>query len=75
MKVKELIERLSGFNGELNVILQKDSEGNGYSPLSDADDNGMYVAETTYSGDMYDKNDPECTELGGENVVVLWPKN
>ena len=44
MKVRELIEALKGVNGEMEVILQKDPEGNGYSPLADADSECIYVA-------------------------------
>lgn len=37
MKIKELIEALKAYNEELEIILQKDSEGNGYIKLYSAD--------------------------------------
>lgn len=80
MKVKELIEVLQQLPQDAIVILQKDSEGNGYSPLSGAEP-CHYVAETTWSGEVRDHEDMkhEC-ELEGEecpapNAVVLWPVN
>jgi hypothetical protein len=32
MKVKDLIKQLQTFNQESKIVLQKDPEGNGYSP-------------------------------------------
>ena len=54
MKVSELIEALQEMDPDSLVIMQKDSEGNGYSPLAGADPNGIYVADSTYSGEVYD---------------------
>lgn len=34
------------------VVMAKDAEGNGYSPLEDVRE-GMYLAESAWSGDMY----------------------
>lgn len=53
--VKELIEALQEFDPEMPVILQKDSEGNGYSPLA-AWGKGTYVADSTWSGEVYDED-------------------
>lgn len=53
MKVKELLAELADVDPEAEVILQKDSEGNGYSPLACVDTDAVYIAETTYSGDVY----------------------
>lgn len=52
MKVKELLELLRGIDPEREVILQKDAEGNGYSPLVGVDDNAAYIPDTTWSGDV-----------------------
>lgn len=54
MNVKELKEALESLPDDMEVILQKDSEGNGYSPLSGADANAIYIADSTYSGEVYD---------------------
>lgn len=53
MKVKELLAALADANHEADVILQKDAEGNGYSPLEGADLNAVYVPDSTYSGNVY----------------------
>jgi hypothetical protein len=52
MLVKELMEILQEFDPESEVILQKDAEGNGHSPLSFWY-SGYYVAESTYSGSIF----------------------
>lgn len=49
MKVKELIELLQSVDPEREVIIQKDAEGNDYSPLADAWE-GSYEADSTWSG-------------------------
>lgn len=53
MKVSELIDKLLLLPPGAEVILQKDAEGNGYSPLHDVDGNAIYVPDTTWSGDVY----------------------
>lgn len=54
MLVKELMEILQEFDPETEVILQKDAEGNGYSPLHFYY-SGYYVADSTHSGSIYDE--------------------
>lgn len=51
MKVRELIEQLQKQDPEAIVVLQRDSEGNGFSPLSGLYF-GAYEAETTWSGNF-----------------------
>jgi len=56
MKLKDLKKKLNALPIEMDeheIILQKDAEGNGYSPLSDIDDEAIYVPDSTYSGDVY----------------------
>jgi hypothetical protein len=53
MKVKELLAALAEADPEADVILQKDAEGNGYSPLAGADLNAVYMPDSTWSGDVY----------------------
>lgn len=51
MKVRELIEELQKLDQEREVILQKDAEGNGHSPLAClSGDNDCYIPECTWSG-------------------------
>jgi len=53
MTVKELKEAIAELPDDMEVILQKDGEGNGYSPLSGADPNAVYIPDSTWSGDVY----------------------
>jgi hypothetical protein len=85
MKVKDLIRELQLLDPELEVILQKDGEGNGYSPLAGTDENCIYVAETTWHGEIYDStwtaDDADMDEeewakmLEKPRCVVLYPVN
>lgn len=56
MTVQQLRDALKDLPDDMEVILQKDGEGNGYSPLSDVDAEAIYVAESTWSGDVYSTN-------------------
>lgn len=71
--VKELISELSDLDGDTVVILQKDGEGNGYSPLSGLQV-GKYQAENTWAGEFV--GDDEVDEdTDGIEAVVLYPVN
>lgn len=50
--VGDLLDYLAGQPRDRKVILEKDAEGNGYSPLASAGE-GLYVADTTYSGEVH----------------------
>lgn len=52
LTVADLIAQLATLPGDTPVILTKDAEGNGYSPLVQVA-TGMYLAETTWSGEHY----------------------
>lgn len=54
MNVKELKEALNNLPDDMEVIMQMDAEGNGYSPLRGADPQGIYVPDSTYAGEVYD---------------------
>jgi hypothetical protein len=56
MNVRELKEVIANLPDDMEVVLQKDSEGNGYSPLEGADSNAVYIPDSTWSGDVYDMN-------------------
>lgn len=85
MKVKDLIRELELLDPEMECIVQKDAEGNGYSPLAGADPNGIYIAETTWYGEVYDStwtaDDADMDEdlweamLKKPRCVVLYPIN
>ncbi len=84
MTVKELIEELEKLDGERIVVLSKDGEGNGFSPLSDIDCS-VYTSETTWCGEVHiEELTPELRKQGyteddvredGQKAVVLWPTN
>lgn len=85
MKVKQLIRLLSSCDQNAEVILQKDAEGNGYSPLSGADHEAVYVPENTWSGNVFSTGwtaDDACMEeaewkrlMKRKRCVVLHPVN
>jgi|WetSurMetagenome_2_1015567.scaffolds.fasta_scaffold513959_2 hypothetical protein len=52
MKVRELRELLAGVADDDEVVLSKDAEGNGYSPLAGGW-SAIYVPDSTWSGDVY----------------------
>lgn len=75
MKVKVLIKQLQALPPNHEVVLSKDAEGNGFSPLADIGVY-MYVPDSTWSGSVVGKEDAEeQDEKYQENSVVLWPTN
>jgi hypothetical protein len=83
MKVRELIELLKAEDPEREVIMSKDSEGNGFSPFADLS-RQSYEATTTWYGEIgIEELTPELREQGfteedaiyDEKVIVLWPIN
>lgn len=71
--VAELIAELRELPGDSPVVLQKDSEGNGYSPLVGAEAS-FYLANSTWIGECYDPADPD-RPVGAVPCVVLYPVN
>lgn len=63
---------LQRIDPDREVILQKDSEGNGYSPLSGIDYHNLaYLPECTWAGEVvYETDNPEATPC-----VLLIPIN
>lgn len=79
MTVKELVEYLNQLNPDAIVVVSKDAEGNGFSPL-DAFSYGEYTAESTWSGYQVDFSciGDEDYQQPGDSVVdsvCLWPVN
>lgn len=71
LTVRDVIEQLSGVaNLDAEVVMSRDAEGNGFSPLEQMTI-GWYVAETTWSGEFSDEEEGEGTEA----AVCLWPVN
>ena len=81
--VGELLDYLATQPRDRKVILRKDAEGNGHSPLADAWE-AMYAAGSTWSGDTYATPEDLAGTAPGEyspgpddaeRVVVLGPVN
>jgi hypothetical protein len=85
MNVKQLKDALATLPDDMEVIMQKDSEGNGFSPLHGADPNGIYVAEEAWYGEVYDAdwtaddccmNEDEWAEIKAlPRALILYPVN
>ena len=81
MKIKELIDILESYDPETEVVMASDSEGNDYSPV-DGFSEGLYVADSTWSGQMYDEEefaeyveDEEFDKEDGVKAICLFPVN
>ncbi len=85
MDVKDLKEAIANLPDNMQVILQKDPEGNGYSPLSGADSDAVYIADSTWSGGVYSAEwsaDDACMDddewadiLAKPRALILFPVN
>lgn len=51
--MKQLKEVIKNLPDDMEIIMQKDAEGNGYSPLEGIDSDCVYVPESSYSGSVY----------------------
>lgn len=85
MTVAELRDLLATLPGDMSIVLSRDAEGNGHSPLAGGEQS-MYLAETTWSGEVYmtpeeiasrPDADPEedAAPDGAVRVLLLWPVN
>jgi hypothetical protein len=86
----ELLDYLATRPRDRKIVLSKDAEGNGFSPLADAGE-GMYAAETTWGGSVYltpedlaeqiarpgnpGYSDEDAAPDDAERVIVLGPVN
>jgi hypothetical protein len=89
MTVKELKQALAELDSKYDdhlVIMQKDSEGNGYSPMYQMDKEAFYVPDNTWSGEVYAKSttasemdmDEESwknLKTQGQDCIVVVPTN
>jgi hypothetical protein len=74
MTVQELRDALEGLDGDVLVVMSKDGEGNGYSPLSDVEADARYAPDSTWSGEVIHRDDwPDYP--AAQPVVCLWPTN
>lgn len=83
MKISELKALLAEVPDHLQVVMAKDEEGNGFSPLSEFDF-GVYEEESTWGGEfssyIHDEEGNEVyptqahtVETG--NAICFWPTN
>lgn len=78
--VGELLDYLATQPRDRPVILAKDAEENGYSPLASAEE-GLYEAESTWSGEVYypdrddDDEDPFEPPESAVPAIILGPVN
>lgn len=79
MKVKDLIKHLSEVDPNLKVVLQRDSEGNGYQLAEDGIDVGEWDKdEQHFLGGDEVEDLISCGERSPRkkfkpNAIVLWP--
>lgn len=70
MTVRELITVLAACDPNMQVILQKDDEGNGYRPMNDIDDKAHYISEEPWFGDVVGEEEfQEIAREEGEEYV------
>lgn len=73
-------------NPDVELILQKDAEGNGYSPLYGIEFDVVYVPDNSYSGDVYlktwtaedccmEEDEWERLKETNSGYAVLYPVN
>ena len=77
MKVRELIEELKQLPQDVEVILSRDEEGNGFNPFSgdfsigvydpDGDDWSQFTTKENW------EDDKDGEPYPGDNAVVMWP--
>lgn len=89
--VGELKAVLADLPDEMKIVMSRDAEGNGHSPIASAEE-GMYLAENAWSGEVYvtsewldekinaesDRggwSEEDRAPEGAERVLVLWPVN
>jgi hypothetical protein len=87
--VGELLDYLATQPRDRKIVLSRDAEGNGFSPLSDAGES-MYAAETSWSGTVHPTpedlaelmarpgsawSEEDAAPDDAERVIVLGPVN
>lgn len=79
MKIKDMIAELLKLDQELEIVMSKDEEGNGYSPLPENFYSiGYYQPENTWSGEFYTQQDID-DEFGDVSksvkAIAIFPTN
>jgi len=77
MTVKELKEKLKNYPDDMLIIMQKDAEGNGYSPLDSLGNTSIYIPEKPWYGEVYNTDwtaDEACIEPEEWEKMKLEPR-
>lgn len=74
LTVKDLKELIKDLPDDMPVVMSKDGEGNGFSPLSDYS-MGKYAPDSTWSGEWYQDEDERDAPRGSKKAICLWPVN
>jgi len=89
MTVGELREKLKDLPDDLPIIMEKDAEGNGHSPLSGVWEDYRYHPDSSWSGEVTDGDyccddddnvipdcpHETCRHSTGTDVLLLGPVN
>lgn len=85
MKVIELKAIIENLPDDLEIVMSKDAEGNGFSPLAahSHPDDVKYCPESTWSGEIINVEDIENDIAEGWehnmddyiDALILWPTN
>lgn len=83
-QLRKMLGKLNHLPDDVILVMAKDRECSGFSPLDEVDE-GMYVAETTWSGEHYmteeQRRAQSCPDDYTEapedatRAVFLWPVN
>lgn len=71
MNVKDLKNAIENLPDDMDVIIQKDSEGNGFSPLEGWTTDVAYYPKSTWSGEIGEVDDSN----EDQRCFLLWPVN
>lgn len=74
MTKNELIKALRTLPGDPLIVMSKDGEGNGFSPLAAALPI-FYIADTAWRGDIWGPEENETPPEKAIPAVCLWPSD
>lgn len=76
LTVADLIEKLQALPSDAIVVQSRDTEGNGFSPVSEVTLR-VYQEETTWNGEFTDHEDDidDMRDGGAVPAVCVWPTN
>lgn len=72
MKVKDLIKKLQKLDPNSSVVMSRDSEGNGFSPLEDVEV-GVYFQDETWCGEFHGVPKQKRGVHVIPSAVCFWP--